>query len=184
MVDTAASNNLRTRTIHLAAWSVAFVWFTVIIPVILIMLLPSDQRVDGIATLATTPVIEYLAVSVGLGLGLSFPVSFSLTVFPCIGFAMLVTGIVGFLTDSSERATKYLNKVRKKVEKYPRLQKYGVVSNFFFIMFFGMYISPGVSIILGWSRIRSVFFMILGICTITFVIALGTMGIINLFFVD
>jgi hypothetical protein len=147
------------------------------------MLLPSDQRVDALATLATIPFIEYLAVSVGIGLGLGPLVSFSLTVFPCIGVAMLVTGIIGFLADSSQKATNYLNKVQKRVEKYPRLKKYGVVSNFFFIMFFGMYISPGISIIFGWSRTRSVLFMILGILTVTFVIALGTMGIISLFFV-
>jgi heme O synthase-like polyprenyltransferase len=92
-------------------------------------------------------------------------------------------GLLGFFRDSSPRAIKYLDKVQKKIDKYPKLKKYGVVSNFIFVMFFGAFITPGISIILGWSRVNSIIFMIAGICVITLVTGLGTLGIIELFFV-
>jgi uncharacterized membrane protein len=106
-----------------------------------------------------------------------------LSILPSIGIAMLVMGFIGFLGDSSERAIRFMNKVQKKIEKYPRLEKYGVASNFIFIMILGFYITPGVAIILGWSRSKSMAFMAGGIIFITTLIGLGTVGIIELFFV-
>lgn len=173
--------DMRARGMELAGWLVGFAWLTIIIPAVVIILLPAGDRPEAAVTLATIPFLEYLAVSVGIGLGLNPIISFSLTVLPCIGLAMLMIGILGFLKDSSKRATKYLQKVQDRMDKYPRLKKYGVASNFVFIMFLGVYIAPGISIILGWPRGRSVFMMAAGISTITLLIGLATMGLFEIF---
>ncbi|UCH88463.1 MAG: small multi-drug export protein [Thermoplasmata archaeon] len=175
--------DLKERTRELLIWLSGFAVFTLIIPGAIIITLPADQRPDGLAVLAAVPILEYLAVSIGIGLDIHPITSFFLTILPCIGSCMLVIGLIGFLGDSSVRATRFLEKVQKRIEKYPRLQKYGVVSNFIFVMILGMYITPGVAIVLGWSRFRSILFMAAGISFITILIGLGTLGIINLFFV-
>jgi hypothetical protein len=183
MPDDIELKSGKVRGIEFAGWLSGFVIFTFIVPILIIMILPSDKIPAAIGTLFSVPVIEYLAISVGIGLGINPVLSFLLTVLPCIGFAMLVTGLLGFLVDSSGRATKFLERVQKRLDKYPRLKKYGVASNFVFIMILGMYLSPGISIIMGWSRVRSMAFMFGGICVITLLIGLGTLGIIELFFV-
>lgn len=175
--------NLRERGLELARWLAGFAVLTFIIPGIIIFALLSDNVPEGMAVLAAIPFLEYLAISVGIGLGIHPVISFVLTVLPCTGIGMFMIGLLGFLRDSSPRAIRFLDKVQKRIDKYPKLKKYGVVSNFIFIMFLGVYIAPGISIILGWSRARSILFMAAGICVITFIIGLGTVGIIDLFFV-
>jgi hypothetical protein len=178
-----SQKNRESRFFELGIWLSGFVILTIIIPVILIMFLPASQRAAGFATLAATPVLEYLAISVGIGLGINPIISFFLTFLPCTGFGMLMIGILGFVGDSSERAKRFLKKVQKRVDKYPRLKKYGVASNFFFVMILGVYICPGISILLGWSRWKAIAYMMGGISFITILIGLGTIGIIDLFFV-
>jgi hypothetical protein len=172
-----------SRFAELAYWLSGFIVLTFVIPIILIMILPTDQRGAGFATLAATPVFEYLAISVGIGLGIDPIISFFLTFLPCTGFSMLVIGILGFVGDSSVRAVRFLEKIQKKIDKYPRLKKYGVASNFVFVMILGVYICSGISILLSWSRWRSLVFMVGGISFITLLIGLGTIGIIDLFYV-
>ncbi|MEE9150656.1 MAG: small multi-drug export protein [Thermoplasmata archaeon] len=177
------SIEFRRRGLELAGWTAGFVFLFFIIPGIVIIALPPTQRPEGLAVLAAVPLIEYLAISVGIGLGINPILSFLLTMLPCTGLCMLVLGLFGFMSDSSQRAKRFLEKIQKKIEKYPRLKKYGVASNFLFIIILGVYIAPGISILLGWSRVRSVVFMAGGISFITFLIGLGTIGIIDLFFV-
>ncbi len=174
--------DFRTRTLELTGWFTGFVILVFVIPGILIFSLPPNQRPEGIAVLAAVPFLEYLAISIGIGLGINPIISFFLTTLPCIGLGMLVFGILGFVSDSSKRVTRFLHKIKKKIDKYPRLSKYGVASNFLFVMFLGVYIAPGVSIVLGWARVRSIIFMAGGIAFITILIGLGTLGIIDLFF--
>jgi len=165
------------------SWILGFTLLSVVIPGAIIVVLPSGERSAAIATLSASPFIEFLAVSVGIGLGLDPILSFFLTVLPCIGICMLMVGVLGFLGDSSKRVRRFLDKVQKRVEKYPRLKRYGVISGFFLVMLTGVYIAPGISIILGWSRVRSVVFMAGGISFITLLIGLGTVGLIDLLFV-
>jgi hypothetical protein len=172
----------KERFRNLAMWILGFIVLTLGIPLILIFGLPEDKRYVGLAVLGAVPIIEYLAIGIGISLGINPVISFLLTWFPCIGLCMLVFGILEFLKDSSKKATRFLEKAQKKIDRYPKLKKYGIASNFFFIMILGVYIAPGISIILGWPKGRSLVFMAGGIAFITALIGLGTMGIIDLFF--
>ncbi|UCG69174.1 MAG: small multi-drug export protein [Thermoplasmata archaeon] len=176
------STDFRKRAIELGGWFAGFVFLFFVIPGILIVALPPSQKAKGLTTLVATPAIEYLAISVGIGLGVDPVVSFFLTFLPCTGLCMLSMGLLGFLRDSSPRIIRFLDKVQKRIERHPKLKNYGIVSNFLFVMFLGVYIAPGIAIILGWSRARSVIFMVGGIALITALIGLGTLGIIDLLF--
>ena len=152
-------------------------------PAFLIVALSPSERPAGLATLGAVPVIEFMAVSVGIGLGLNPLVSFFLTVFPCMGLCMLVTGIIVFLGGSSARMGRFLDGIQKRTDKYPRLKKYGVASDFLFVMFLGIYIAPALSTLLGWHKLRAMVFLASGLASITALIGLATIGIIDLFFI-
>jgi hypothetical protein len=126
---------------------------------------------------------EYLAPAVGMGLGLDPVRSIAMTVSVTFGICLLITGVLCLLGASSKKVAKFLASVQRKMEKYPKFMKYGPAANFLFIIMLGMYIAPGVSFLVGWSRGKSAAFMLAGIATITVLIAAATMGIIYMFFV-
>lgn len=173
----------KSRYAELVNWLFGFIILTIVVPVILILFLPPNQRAAGLATLTATPILEYLAISIGIGFGINPIISFLLTFLPCTGLSMLIIGILGFVGDSSKRAIRFQKKIQDKIDKYPKLKTYGVASNFIFVMILGVYICSGISILLCWSRWKSLAFMMGGISFITLLIGLGTIGIIDLFFV-
>jgi uncharacterized membrane protein len=165
------------------SWMAGFVVLTLVVPGLIVLLLPSDQRTHAVAVLASVPVIEYLSVSVGIGLGLDPWTSLVLTVSPCVGIVMLVMGILEYLSGKSERVTRFRGRVSDKIDKYPKLKRYGVASNIIFVIVTGIYIGSGIAILMGWPKGRSLLFMALGISFITALIGLGTVGVVQLFFV-
>ena len=170
--------------LELTSWITGFFLLTIVLPLLIIyLLLPADQRADGLAILAAVPLIEYLAISVGIGLGVDPVLSFVLTVLPSIGICMLVFGLLSYFGEKSQRMTRFQGKVHKRMDKYPKLKRYGVVSNAIFVIIAGIYIGSGIAWLLGWSRFQSILMMALGIVSITLLIGLGTVGIIELFFV-
>lgn len=180
MVRQTASGERNRRILAFLNWLTASVLVTFVVPGALILALPGGQRAAGIATLTAVPFIEYLAVSIAIGFGINPVISFLLTVLPCTGIALLLTGLLGFLGDSSPGATRFLEKVGKTIDRYPRLRKYGVASSFLFVMFLGIYIAPGISVLLGWPRERSVLLMAGGISFVTLLIGLAAVGVIRL----
>jgi hypothetical protein len=52
-----------------------------------------------------------------------------------------------------------------------------------FVIITGIYIGSGISFLLGWPRALSLIIMAAGISFITMLIGLGTLGIVELFFV-
>ncbi len=170
--------------LELTSWISGFFLLTIVLPMLIIfVMLPSDQRADGLAILAAVPLIEYLAISVGIGLGVDPVISFLLTVLPSIGICMLIFGLLSYLGEQSQRVTRFQGRVQKRMDKYPKLKRYGVVSNAIFVIITGIYIGSGIAWLLGWSRSLSLLMMTLGIVSITLLIGLGTVGIIELFFV-
>jgi uncharacterized membrane protein len=174
---------MRGRKLEFSSWMTGFLLLTVIIPAVIIILLPPDQRADGLATLASVPLVEYLAISVGIGLDLNPIVAFLLTVLPSTGICMLVIGLLTFLGEQSERAMRFQGRIQQKIEKYPKVKRYGVASSFVFVIITGIYIGSGISFLLGWPRALSLIIMAAGISFITMLIGLGTLGIVELFFV-
>ena len=170
----------RERQMELAGWLAGFFICSILVPMIVLLLLPSSHRPAGAAELLVVPLMEYRSVSVGIGMGLDLAPAFILTVFPCVGLCMLMTGLLGFFMSSTPRSRKILASVRSRIDNSSVLRKYGIFSNFFFIIFLGVYIAPGVSVLLGWSRVRSVMLMTAGILFITLLISLATLGIIDL----
>ena len=169
--------------IEVSSWMFGSILLTIILPALIIFLLPSDQRAGGIATWVAVPLIEYLAIGVGIGLGVDPVTSFMLTVLPCIGICMLIMGLLGYFGERSERFTGFLDKVQRKIGRYPRFGRYGVVSSFILVIITGIYIGSGISFLLGWHKVKALLLMALGIMTITLVIGLGTLGVVELFFV-
>lgn len=169
---------------ELSIWLAGFLVLAIAVPMLIIFaILPPDLRAEGLATLASVPALEFLGVSVGIGLGVDPVSSFLLTVLPSIGICMLILGVLGHVGDRSPRVRRFQRSVQRRIEKYPRLKRYGVVSNFIFVMVTGIYIAPGIAWFLGWPRPVSLLMMGLGIVSITLLIGLGTMGIVSLFFV-
>ena len=168
--------------IEVSSWIFGSILLAIILPAVIIFFLPQDQRADGIAIWVAVPIIEYLAISVGIGLGVDPVISFMLTVLPCIGICMLVMGLLRYFGERSERFTGFLDKVKRKIEKYPRLNRYGVISSSIFIIITGIYIGSGISFVLGWHKVKSLLFMALGIVLITIAIGLGSVGVITVFF--
>jgi len=173
----------QSDTVEVSSLIFGSILLTVLLLALIIILMPSDQRADGIAILVAVPLIEYLAISVGIGLGVDPVTAFMLTVLPCIGICMFVMGLLGHLGERSERFNRFIGRVQRKIEKYPRWNQYGVISSFIFVLITGIYIGSGISFILGWPRAKALLFMALGILTITLVIGLGTVGVVELFFV-
>jgi uncharacterized membrane protein len=158
-----------------------FIVFALVVPGLIILLLPSDQRAHAVAVMASVPIIEYLAIGVGIGLGLDPWTSLVLTVSPCVGIIMLFMGVLDYLSGRSERVTRFRDRVATRIDKYPSLRRYGVVSNLLFVIFTGIYIASGIAILLGWSKAKSLLFMTLGITLVTGLIGLATLGIVELF---
>jgi uncharacterized membrane protein len=173
----------RGNSLAFSSWFLGFLVLTIVLPALIIVVLPPDKRADGIATLAAVPILEYMAISIGVGLGVDPLLSFLLTVLPCIGICMLIMGLLNHFGERSERVVRFQGKVQKKIDKYPKVKRYGVVSSSLFVIFTGIYIGSGIAFILGWSPTKSLLYMALGIVAITTVIGLGTMGIIELFFI-
>ena len=183
MASDEGQENERSK-LELTSWISGFFLLTIVLPMLIIfVLLPSDQRADGLAILAAVPLIEYLAISVGIGLGVDPVTSFILTVLPCIGICMLFLGLLSYFGEKSQRVTRFQGRVQKRMDKYPKLKRYGVASNAIFVIITGIYIGSGIAWLLGWSRSQSLLMMALGIVSITLLIGLGTVGIIELFFV-
>ena len=111
----------RSDNIEVSSLIFGSILLTILLPALIIILMPSDQRAHGIAILVAVPLIEYLAITVGIGLGVDPVTSFMLTVLPCIGICMLIMGLLSYFGERSERFKRFLGRVQRKIEKYPRL---------------------------------------------------------------
>lgn len=144
----------------------ALIFFFVIavgIPVVIGALFGISQA--GILSLVTsTLVLQAAAPPIGLALGLPTPAI--LTVMACfaIGMVAALMELCDSLAMSSERVKDWIDRVGKKMEKYPAIRKYGAVSciGIAWIPGIGLYGTPIIAWILGWKRIPAVLFTTLG----------------------
>lgn len=165
-----------------AGWLVGGAICAIAVPALLIATATGGDRTALVVMFTSIFLAEFLAPAVGMGLGLDPFRAIVMTVSVTFGICMLITGVLCFVGASSKKVAKFLASVQKKMEKYPKFMRYGPAANFIFIIMLGMYIAPGVSFLVGWSRARSAAFMLAGIAFVTTLIAAATMGIIRLFF--
>jgi len=163
-------------------WLAGGAFCAIVVPALLIATATGGDRTALVVMFSSVFLAEYLAPAVGMGLGLDPIRAIAMTISVTFGICLSITGVLCFVGASSKKVAKFLASVQKKMEKYPKFMKYGPAANFLFIIMLGMYIAPGVSFLVGWSRARSAAFMLAGIATVTTLIAAATLGIIKLFF--
>jgi arsenite transporter len=130
-----------------------FVVIAVAIPLILGSL--TGTSAGGILSLiSSTFVLQAGAPVVGVALGISNPMIIITMFCFALGMVLAVFEICDSLSSSSVRVQNWLKKIEKASEKYPQLQKYGVISCFFiaWIPPFGIYGAPVFAWIMNWKR--------------------------------
>ncbi len=119
----------------------------------------------GILSLITsTLVLQAAAPPIGLALGLS-PLAI-LIVMACFATGMVaaIMELCDSLAMSSERVKEWIDRVGKKMEKYPAIHRYGAISciAIAWVPGIGLYGTPIIAWILGWKRIPAILFTTLG----------------------
>ena len=135
----------------------------VAIPVIIgaIFGIPAGQI---LTLIASTFVLQAAAPPVGLAIGLNPPAILVIMGFFALGIILAIFGICDGLAASSTRVRGWIDRLAKKTEKYPQIQKYGAVSCMFiaWIPGVGLYGTPVIAWILKWKRLPSIIFTVTG----------------------
>jgi arsenite transporter len=135
----------------------------VAIPVIIgaIFGIPASQI---LTLIASTFVLQAAAPPVGLAIGLNPPAILVIMGFFALGIILAIFGICDGLAASSVRVRGWIDRLGKKTEKYPQIQKYGAVSCMFiaWIPGVGLYGTPVIAWILKWKRLPSIIFTVTG----------------------
>ncbi|MDD1668875.1 MAG: hypothetical protein LUO97_03650 [Methanomicrobiales archaeon] len=130
-----------------------------------------------LSLIGTTILLQAGAPAFGAAFGLEPPAILIIMAFFALGMVLAIREACESLALSSEKVKKWVDTMGKKTEQYPQIQKYGPISCTLiaWIPGIGLYGTPIISWILGWKRITSTFFTVLG-----FVIA----SIVVLFFMS
>ncbi len=136
-----------------------------------------------LSLIASTVIFQAAAPPLGLALGLT-PVAI-LTVMACfaIGMVVAILEVCQSLALSSQRVKDWIEGVRKRMEKYPAIKKYGVITcvAIAWIPGIGLYGTPIIAWILGWRRIPAIIFTALGfVIAAAFVLFFSSMLSIDL----
>jgi len=104
--------------------------------------------------LASTFLLQAAAPPLGGPLGLSQMVVLAVMASFAIGMVLAILEICESLALTSERVSGWIEKVGKKMERYPAIQKYGAISCTLiaWIPGIGLYGTPIIAWILGWNR--------------------------------
>jgi ACR3 family arsenite transporter len=131
-----------------------FVIIAVAIP-LLVGTLTGTTASSILSLISSTFILQAGAPVVGVALGISYPVILITMVCFALGMTLAVFEICDSLSSSSQRVQKSLEKVEKASEKYPQVQKYGVISCFFiaWIPPFGIYGAPSFAWLMNWKRL-------------------------------
>jgi arsenite transporter len=133
---------------------VFFVIIAVAIPLI-VGTLTATPATSILSLISSTFILQAGAPVVGVALGISYPVILITMVCFALGMALAVFEICDSLSSSSQRVQRSLEKVEKASEKYPQVEKYGVISCFFiaWIPPFGIYGAPSFAWLMKWKRL-------------------------------
>lgn len=114
--------------------------------------------------LASTFILQAAAPPLGGPLGLSREVTLAIMASFSVGVVLAIFEICESLALTSERVSGWIDRVGRKMEKYPVIKKYGAISctMIAWIPGIGLYGTPIIAWILGWNRYVSVVFTTIG----------------------
>jgi predicted Na+-dependent transporter len=118
-----------------------------------------------ILTLVTsTFILQAAAPPVGLAMGLSTGAILVIMACFALGIVLAIMEICEGLAATSPRMKRWIGNIEKKTQKYPWIQKYGPITciGIAWIPGVGLYGTPIIAFILGWKKIPSVLFTVIG----------------------
>jgi len=117
-----------------------------------------------LSLIASTVILQAAAPPLGLALGLTPAAILIIMACFAIGIVVAILEICQSLALSSQRVKDWIDKVGKKMKKYPAIKKYGAVSciAIAWIPGIGLYGTPIIAWILGWRRIPAIIFTTIG----------------------
>ncbi|MCU0632450.1 MAG: hypothetical protein MUC66_05705 [Methanolinea sp.] len=149
-----------------------FFLFVVVVPV-LIGVMQDIPTGNILSFLASTFILQAAAPPLGGPLGLTRTVTLAIMASFSIGVTLGILEVCESLALTSDRVSRWIGNVGKKMEKYPVIQKYGAVSCILiaWIPGIGLYGTPIIAWILGWNRWLTVVFTTIGfVIAATFVL--------------
>ena len=119
------------------------------------------------------------ASPVGLALGLGTIRTATIMGCVALGIALTIFEICDTLAMSSERVRKWIEAMKKRTEKYPKIQKFGPITCTFisWIPGIGLYGTPVVAWILRWKRAPSIFFTVVGFLIASLLVLFAANGL-------
>jgi len=140
-----------------------FFLFVIAVPVTLGMVLEIPAATI-LSFLASTFILQAAAPPLGGPLGLSPVTILAVMASFSFGVVLAILEVCESLALTSERVSRWIAKVGKKMEKYPAIQKYGAVSCTLiaWIPGIGLYGTPIIAWILGWNRWLAAVFTTVG----------------------
>ncbi len=140
-----------------------FVILVVMVPV-LIGVMQHIPPGNILSFIASTFLLQAAAPPLGAPLGLSRDVILAVMASFAAGVVLAILEICESLALSSDRVSRWIDTIGRKMEKYPVIRKYGAVSCIFiaWIPGIGLYGTPIIAWILGWNRLLTVVFTTIG----------------------
>jgi len=157
------------------------VFLALVLPIVSAYLL-GLSLVCVFALIASTFLIEYGAVPVGIALGL--PPLYVLCAVICIeaGIFLGIYGIIDTLGLTSKRVAGFLEKTKTIAGRSKMFGRYGILGLFPCEILLGVYVCAPVSRLFGWQKGRSFAITMAGYCVAATMTTLATLGLIRFFF--
>ena len=132
-----------------------------------------------LSLIASTFTLEYLAVPIGISLGLD-PMFVLVTVtFVALSVVLSLFKIFDTVGRKSKKVSNFLSKSREKAQKSKIIQKYGVYGLVLAVPFLGFYVCPAIAWTLGWRRSYAVILIIIGFILISTIMLFASTGILR-----
>jgi len=130
-----------------------------------------------ISLIGSTFVLEYLAVPVGIALGLSPWHALVKVISAGVGIFALALALFEFLGSKAQRVANFLLKLRGRT---PRFQRYGIYSLVPGATLLGIYGCAAAAWAFGWGRTPSIGLTGLGFALISTLVLLSTIGALKI----
>lgn len=164
-------NGTKTKT-----WTLAFLAvFVFAIPISLSAMLNIPIH-KTLSLIVSTFALEYLAVPVGIGLGLSPVFVLIVVTSVALSVVLLLFTIFEIIGEKSKRVSNFLSKSRAKADNSKLTQKYGIYGLVPGVIILGFYVCPAVAWVLGWRKDYATILIILGFVFISTIIMFTTIG--------